>query len=842
MIRKMLVGHPLHPQILTLAKEDIRKSINAPVLYTKEVQKVGMQVIDEAIDSSARKLLIVGTTGLGKTELLRYSIRQNLRSSSTAGNFHIVLVDSRSIWTQLYGSLAHEQQNNYHQFVFGTWGASNYDFSPKEAMRLLKLGKTVVLLSTTRTFIKYMEDPNLMALTSQNLAGLYYDEVHHLGAEQTWQTLNNMVRRHTESNPFLMGMSATPFHQLQNIDEFFDSKTWWAYLDSKNDFQQILKGKTRTHQVADIVDQYALSKNNGDITPLQNAYFLFPEFFNIKDLFVQLDREKISEYDLSENEFKSGFRYLLDPKYNQMLFKFLRPLLAENDKILLVATTVAQAKILEHDLQQMGYSAEALYSKMSDKVRDDVENRFTSGKTKILITVRMYDEGVDRPALSLLIDLNPLVRPKAFWQRLGRVSRLYPGKRQSNLVSFMLANTSNQKEQLELIQVLQGRPAQYPIQSVHVDAENINPYSGPNGEIEINPIEVKRRQREVFFRIKAQKFDATSDAEEFSRDLVQVKESPVGINSKNNKTSTEAMGPDLPAIELLRIEMQNDFDRFIRNELSKITNTKKFEAFRNAQEQILRWNMNSLRSESGFISTNDFWLNFLSSRESRWQKALRQKFVNTASKLKIEFEDPAELMKLWGIRIELLTNVEVLTRVMKELDQSYIRFIDTSEIEIQTNEAQKDNEDWDFLKQRMPNRIGVFNRHILKRVRLGVGSHTSIPWSELSIRSRPQAYGKPQIQRLILEVLKLSSKHGGKNLIELVKSNTVPETFLVAILDLSQTQYQSAISQLLEFNLESSGSVALEPILKPLLDKNREDHYELLKYRRVTYRIGKEFE
>lgn len=77
----------------------------------------------------------------------------------------------------------------------------------------------------------------------------------------------------------------------------------------------------------------------------------------------------------------------------------------------------------------------------NEKKREVVLNKFKEGSTQILINSLLYTEGFDCPEINTVVIYKKKCHVSILWQMIGRVTRLYPGKKHCNVVDF--GNTSH---------------------------------------------------------------------------------------------------------------------------------------------------------------------------------------------------------------------------------------------------------------------------------------------------------------------------------------------------------------------------------------------------------------
>lgn len=103
------------------------------------------------------------------------------------------------------------------------------------------------------------------------------------------------------------------------------------------------------------------------------------------------------------------------------------PLLGERRTVVFGAD-VAHARALADAYRAQGLSAEAVYGDMPNDERANVLADWRDGHVQIVTNVAVLSEGFDLPALSACVNAAPTMSPGRFVQRIGRVTRTFPGK------------------------------------------------------------------------------------------------------------------------------------------------------------------------------------------------------------------------------------------------------------------------------------------------------------------------------------------------------------------------------------------------------------------------------
>ena len=217
------------------------------------------------------------------------------------------------------------------------------------------------------------------------------DEVHHGGAKSYQSVLNYFIPK------FLLGMTATP----ERGDNF----------DIYKLFENNIAYEIRLH---DALKEELLSPFH---------------YFGISD--IEIDGELINE--------KSGIKKLTaDARVNHIIEKS-RFYGYSGDKIhgLIFVSRIDEALLLEEKFQERGVKAIALTGDDSDEKRERSIAQLENGEIEYIITVDIFNEGVDIPCVNQVILLRPTESSIVYIQQLGRGLRKYPDKEYVVILDFI---------------------------------------------------------------------------------------------------------------------------------------------------------------------------------------------------------------------------------------------------------------------------------------------------------------------------------------------------------------------------------------------------------------------
>lgn len=109
----------------------------------------------------------------------------------------------------------------------------------------------------------------------------------------------------------------------------------------------------------------------------------------------------------------------------------------DKPKGLVFCSRVDEAKKLAEEFTQRGYNAIALTNNDSETARQRAIDSLEKGKIQYIITVDLFNEGVDIPAVNQIVMLRNTQSSIVFVQQLGRGLRKYPGKEYVTVLDFI---------------------------------------------------------------------------------------------------------------------------------------------------------------------------------------------------------------------------------------------------------------------------------------------------------------------------------------------------------------------------------------------------------------------
>ena len=244
--------------------------------------------------------------------------------------------------------------------------------------------------------IQTLKNPQVLAkFEHDDFDYLIIDEVHHAEAESYKQVLAHF-------NPkFLLGMTATPERSDDaDIFKLFDYNI--AY-------------EIRLHQ--------ALEED-----------LLCPfHYFAIEDLYLEAEKFLVKDFSKLIND--ERVEHIVD-KMNFYSFS------GDKRSALMFVSNVNEAKSIAKLLNQKGIKAQSLTSQDPEHVREFAIQELEAKRLEVIVTVDIFNEGVDIPCLNQIVLLRPTQSAIVYIQQLGRGLRKHYDKKFVVILDF-IANYEN---------------------------------------------------------------------------------------------------------------------------------------------------------------------------------------------------------------------------------------------------------------------------------------------------------------------------------------------------------------------------------------------------------------
>ena len=249
-----------------------------------------------------------------------------------------------------------------------------------------KPGAAKYVFATVQTLTRHLDE-----IESTDFDYVIIDEVHHAGAA-SYQKLISYLRP-----KFLLGLTATP----DRTDDF----NVYAMFDYQLAYEIRLKEALAEQMLCPF------------------------EFVGVSDYVWQ--GQTVTE--------KTPLKHLIQAERVEWLIKVAKYYGHDGDVLhgLIFCSRTKEAQALASLLTQKGYPSQALTGQDSATVREQAAAKLKSGQLAYLITVDVFNEGIDIPCVNQVIMLRDTQSAIIFLQQLGRGLRKSPNKHFVTVIDFI---------------------------------------------------------------------------------------------------------------------------------------------------------------------------------------------------------------------------------------------------------------------------------------------------------------------------------------------------------------------------------------------------------------------
>lgn len=360
--------------------QPVRQGLSHPFDLLPEpntMQEDFVERLSEMIEEGKTIALLVSATGTGKTYASAFAVRQHQPGRV------LFLVHREKIARQAMESFRRVLGDE--AYTYGLLSGNSHDVNAS------------CLFSTVQTMSK---PGTYMQFGKHAFDWIIVDEVHH-AASNTYQTLFEYFRP-----KFWLGMSATPERTDRNsIYELFDYNVACRIT------------------LSDALEQNLLCPFH---------------YYALDDLSVSADYsiDSIDPRDFQKLKEEERVKHILaQARYYGWS--------GDRVKGLIFVSTIEEAEKFSHALNAQGLQTLALSSRdYSEAERDEAierlcQDRYDEHALDYLITVGIFNEGVDIPEVNQVLLLRPTQSAIVFTQQLGRGLRKYKGKEFVTVLDFV---------------------------------------------------------------------------------------------------------------------------------------------------------------------------------------------------------------------------------------------------------------------------------------------------------------------------------------------------------------------------------------------------------------------
>ena len=165
----------------------------------------------------------------------------------------------------------------------------------------------------------------------------------------------------------------------------------------------------------------------------------FDELVNQKHIMRPTFRLKQTMFDYRYEGDHSAMLSALerDADRNRRIIAELRELVKQFRKVLAIVRTIEHGEEIANMLKSDEIRMEFVQGSMNKKKRAEIVEKAAKGNIDIMIATQLADEGLDCPAMDTLVLCSPTKAHGRVVQRIGRVCRPYPDKKQPLIVDFV---------------------------------------------------------------------------------------------------------------------------------------------------------------------------------------------------------------------------------------------------------------------------------------------------------------------------------------------------------------------------------------------------------------------
>ena len=460
---RSLVGHHLHPFLEDREILRQRKLLKLPQYQLKQVQQDVLDLIDQLHQRADRQFLIVAPTATGKTIMLRGLFAKQVAKYQGQKIVHFLFSHRTDLTQQLYRQMLLLPDTAPVEVVLLGAGSNQHLMNLAQVEKKLQQafieGKQLLVVANTQQIVNHLRTVNKTfgpidgAIAPNHFASLIpfigtfaFDEAHHMGAEQTMPIIQDLTARN--SHFLLAGTTATPIHQETSILHLFEGHAFWTYIDRPSDYLAAGGGKLfRSYK--EVMRQLFAAINQGDLTNIKKFVFYPPQDLAGESLFGRRHRHK-----------KAGKFVLQSQNYDAVAQKIYTHM-EKYQSGLLICASIDEANQMTELLNKIAQGKKkfvTFHSKMGLTPQESQEflETFRNSDNSFIVSVNKLDEGIDIPKMQIYVDLNRTLYIRQFIQRMGRILRLSPNKREVEIVLFLEKFNGPAEDQLELMNYIVG--------------------------------------------------------------------------------------------------------------------------------------------------------------------------------------------------------------------------------------------------------------------------------------------------------------------------------------------------------------------------------------------------
>lgn len=361
-------------------------------------------------DGGARRGMVSMPTGSGKTRVAVQAIVAAMRAGRLGGGV---------IWVADRGELCEQAVEAWRQ-VWSNIGSH----APLRISRMwggqpqpLPTNEPHVVVATIQTLISRLErqgDASRFLLDSELVV---FDEAHRSVAPSFTSVMQEigMTRRQEEDEPFLIGLTATPYRGYNE-----DETRWLANRYGKNRLDHgAFKSDDPQDVVIELQEMEVLAQADEEV--IEGGTFRLEE--------DELDEMAKFAGGAAEAEQGASLAWLPQSAENRIahdaertgrIIEACQKPIAAGWPTLIFATSVEHAEVLAALLDRSGVKARPVSAYTEAALRRRAVEEFRRGDLKALVNYGVFREGFDAPKTRAIVVARPVYSPNLYFQMIGR--------------------------------------------------------------------------------------------------------------------------------------------------------------------------------------------------------------------------------------------------------------------------------------------------------------------------------------------------------------------------------------------------------------------------------------
>ncbi|UZM85057.1 DUF3427 domain-containing protein [Limosilactobacillus fermentum] len=366
--------------------EDFHPTQTLAVVVPNAMQKEALKEIAYLRESESDRGLVISATGTGKTYL---------------GAFDVQAVQPKRMLFLAHREQILKKARQSFQRVLGGQESEYGFYTGNEREKGAKY--------TFATIQTLSQDEHLKEFDPNAFDYILIDEVHHAGAKSYQRVMDYF------KPAFFLGMTATP----ERNDDFSIFKLFDYQVAYEIRLQEALENDLLApfHYVG--ISDYEFPKDDDQLTVDQ-----------YQDRFSDGHHHQEDQRAVELLSSSDRVAYILQ-QTNYYGFA------GEKLHGLVFCSSVSEAEELAKEFSRQGVSAKALSGHDPVTIRQRVVMDFEQGKYNYLITVDIFNEGIDIPCVNQVVFLRSTQSAIVYVQQLGRGLRKYPGKEYVEVLDFI---------------------------------------------------------------------------------------------------------------------------------------------------------------------------------------------------------------------------------------------------------------------------------------------------------------------------------------------------------------------------------------------------------------------